>query len=218
MKPLVSAILPTRGRPEWAQRALDCFLLQTYSEKELIILDDLLEPSFPNGVMESCVHYVTSGIRNIPGKRNECCAFAQGEIIMHIDSDDFSAPGRMDAQVQLLQESEKHVAGFYSMFFYRVPTREWWYYRADAGYALGTSLCYKREWQQAHPFPEALPVGEDNHFVKTAKKAGELISVDVANLMFARIHENNSSPKEMNGKSEYHIIPEGAVPRELRAG
>ena len=47
---LVSCIMPTRGRPAFAQRAIDCFLRQTWEEKELIVVDDLDNRSFFEGV------------------------------------------------------------------------------------------------------------------------------------------------------------------------
>ena len=44
---LISAIMPTRSRPPLSQVALDCFLAQTYEPRELVIIDDEDDPSFP---------------------------------------------------------------------------------------------------------------------------------------------------------------------------
>jgi hypothetical protein len=66
------------------------------------------------------------------------------------------------------------------------------------GYALGTSLCYRRDWWERNRFP-SLQVGEDNHFVAAARDAGQLVAADAGELMYARIHPGNTSPKSATG-------------------
>jgi len=82
----------------------------------------------------------------------------------------------------------------------------WWKYEGTKGYALGTSLCYRRSWWQAHPF-EAKNVGEDNDFVSVAVSAGRLISVDAGKMMYATNHPGNTSPRVM-GDNWKHIPEE----------
>jgi glycosyltransferase involved in cell wall biosynthesis len=133
--------------------------------------------------------------RPIGAKRNFGCSRAQGEIICHFDDDDFSAPGRIEAQVAALEANPgKSVTGFHSMKF--TDGTRWWKYSGMANYALGTSLCYRRAWQQAHPFP-ATQVGEDNAFVGAAWALNELHTADAGELMHATIHADNTSPRSM---------------------
>jgi glycosyltransferase involved in cell wall biosynthesis len=214
---LVSAIMPTRGRKEWAAQALKCFLDQTYPEKELIILDDMDDRSFDEkiGFMWPDVRYfVFPGSRfNIPYKRNRCCEVAHGETIMHWDSDDWSAPDRMANQVSTLEESGRQVTGFHSMLFYEEHSGRCFKYLNDESYALGTSLTYLKSFWQSHPFNETLKDGEDNQFVKEAMRATQLVSVDAGQLMVARIHPNNTSPKDLGGtQTSYVPVPRETLP------
>jgi O-antigen biosynthesis protein len=72
----------------------------------------------------------------------------------------------------------------------------WWQYRGTTNYALGTSLCYRRDWWRARRF-RSLQVGEDNQFVSEADALGQLITADAGELMYATIHAGNTSPRKM---------------------
>jgi len=69
-----------------------------------------------------------------------------------------------------------------------------WEYTSQPNYALGTSLCYWKDWWRAHPF-KTVNIGEDNAFVAEAAAAGKLVSVHAENRMHATIHAGNSSPR-----------------------
>ena len=127
-------------------------------------------------------------------KRNYGCECAAGEIIAHWDDDDYSAPGRLADQIERLLESGKAVTGFHSMRF--TDGVRWWKYEGTRNYALGTSLCYRRAWWNAHRFP-FVQVGEDNQFVAMAHSAGELVTADAGDLMFATNHSGNTSPRKL---------------------
>jgi glycosyltransferase involved in cell wall biosynthesis len=207
---MVTAIMPTRGRKELAQRALDSFFSQTYPNKELIIFDDDEDPSFPDeremermkgrGVLYR--RWRGDKPMSIAQKRNHCARMADGRIIIHFDSDDWSAPDRMADQVRRLEESGLQVTGYRSMLFYQVETgRAFRYSSPFSNYAIGTSLCYFRSWWERFHFDEALKKawGEDNAFVDIAKKEKQIICVDAGPLMVARIHEGNTCKKDLHG-------------------
>lgn len=203
--------MPTRGRLEWAARAVDCFNEQDYHDTELIIVDDADDPSFPHGVSYRNVRYVANEERkSIPAKRNQACSLAAGLVIAHWDSDDWSRHDRLSDQVRRLMECGKQMTGYHNMLFYREDTGEWGRYVGDATYALGTSLCYWRSWWESHPFNEGLGIGEDNDAVFMARNAGEFFSVDGTGMMVARVHDSNTSPKNMSDYRtiEPHMIPE----------
>lgn len=214
---LVAGIMPTRGRNVWSAIALNSFLSQTYPAKHLIILDDADDPSFREVLFPSNVAYLRIDKRlSIPEKRNMCCQVAAGDIIMHVDSDDWSDPGRMAAQVHLLEESGKAVAGFHSLLFHMEPSGQVFKYVNDSSYALGTSLCYRKSFWQQHPFRPGDPnpnVGEDNQFVKEARQAGELVSVDAGSMMVARIHGDSTSPHDLSGTNcSFRPVSRDAIP------
>lgn len=176
-------------------------MAQTYANRELVIIDDFHDRSFPDGVRSIPagnvpVIYVLHNTQDIAEKRNLCCQFAKGEIITHHDSDDWSAPNRIADQVKRLEESGKSVVGYHSLLFH-VERNRWMKYEGHANYAIGTSLCYRKSFWAQHPFRPGTDfpnVGEDNNFVSAAAKMGELASVDGGLMMVARVHEGQTNP------------------------
>lgn len=74
---------------------------------------------------------------------------------------------------------------------------DWWLYKSSkAVYSLGTALCYRREWWEQTPFSFA-NIGEDNTMVEAAQRAGQIVSEDAGELMYATIHPGNTSPRSI---------------------
>lgn len=195
--PLVTCIMPTSRRPEMARDAVRMFRAQTWPYKELVILDDSLTPSFPDGEYQvglnpGCIFYEQESWRlTIGEKRNICCANAAGQIIMHWDSDDFYAPDRiLDQAVRLLENPLLDMTGYHSMEFVDEANQARWMYDAGPGHAIGVSQCYwKRTWQEREF--KHIDISEDMDFV-----AGRsLISAPANRRIIARIHEGNSCNK-----------------------
>lgn len=213
---LVSAIMPTRGRPQMARQALECFLAQKYPKKELVILDDEDEPSFENqwDFPLSVKYARTDRAMNIPQKRNECCRLAQGEIIMHQDSDDWSAAGRMQDQVTRLNQSGLSITGYRSIFFYQMETGlAFRYEHPFMEYVIGTTMMYLRPWQEKYPFPENLAIGEDHHIAMIARQLGQSIATHAGGLMVARVHGGNTSTKDLNTGDSFTPVPVVQLPQ-----
>jgi len=197
---LVSAIMPTRGRPQYAAAAVQCFLSQTWKEKELVIVDDDDCPSFPSGLDMPSVQYVRLKERlSIGAKRNLACSRARGDVVVHWDDDDWSAVDRIEDQVGRLTEQKVSITGYSSMRFLNSETGDWWRYNGVPNYyAVGTSLMYTREFWRENPFPDE-NLGEDNYMVYRAQK---IASVDAGTLMYATIHAGNTSKREKAEKED----------------
>lgn len=171
------------------------FYGQTYENKELVILDDADDPSFPGGVDHPQVRYLSNWDHAlIPAKRNHCCEWANGEIIWSLDSDDWSAPTRMEEQVKMLLASGKQLTGYHSMLFYDVTSGKATKYQGK-GCALGSSQCYFKSWWRRYPYRLDKPIASDTTFSGDALRAGQLHCVDGEQMMVARIHAGNSAPK-----------------------
>jgi hypothetical protein len=138
------------------------------------------------------------GAAQIGEKRNLGCDRALGEIIVHWDDDDWSAPGRLADQVERLVESKLACTGYRSMRF--TDGTRWWLYQGTPLFALGTSLCYLKEWWRAHPF-RYVQIGEDNHFVNAAAAERQLVTSDAGELMWATVHATNTSPRSLSGSA-----------------
>lgn len=227
--PFVTCICPTKNRSHWLHGAIDSFLSQDYQGgAELLVVDDgsdnteeLVErkqfESHHDPMREgSLLRYIRfSG--NIGQKRNYACGLANGELIAHWDSDDYSLPGRLSEQVSRLVSFDKSVAGYHTMKFLDFRTNErWWKFSGRPREALGTSLVYRRDFWQTHPFLN-LQIGEDGLFVAAAHSEGQLTSVDAGNHMFASIHADNTSSRFLNppdwSRTEVPVVDSAKVIR-----
>lgn len=207
----------------WLPKAIQCFLNQTYPHRELLIVSDgedvkdlvsrSLEDAYASPLNSdisvthlSCVRAHSISIRlihtshcpEIGAKRNFGCEQAAGEIVCHWDDDDWSGPGRIADQVERLLSTGKSVTGYHSIRF-TDGVRSWMYRGVPRGlYAVGTSLCYRRDWWMENRF-QAIPKGEDNQFCDRARERGVIVSVDAGDLMYATVHSENTSPRELVG-------------------
>jgi len=83
--PLVSAIMPTRQRPDFALQAVRYFLAQDYPRTELVVLEDGT-PSLAGRLPDDPrIRYIATGApaRSIGAMRNEACRLARGDIVAH---------------------------------------------------------------------------------------------------------------------------------------
>ena len=173
-EPLVSCMMLTiPGREQFAEQAKRCFRDQTYQNTELVIV---------------------TGPGTIGAKRNVGCQRARGEYIAHWDDDDWSDPRRLQIQCAALRL--RPVVGFCAMWFYDTRDGSAWRYDArrtqgTSNYAVGTSLCYRRDYWRRHPFADR-QLGEDNEFQQAARIHGEIGVYDCAHLMVARRHGANT--------------------------
>ena len=171
---LASCIMPTANRRRFVPHAIRCFLAQDYTEKELVILDDGdesvedLVPPHPQ------IRYIWhSGRESVGAKRNRACEEASGEIIVHWDDDDWSAPWRLSYQVRTLLAAGADLCGLARVFFADFEARRAWEYVYPQGayaWVHGATLCYRKRLWRRSVFPD-VNVGEDSHFVWTAHGA-----------------------------------------------
>lgn len=213
MNQLVSAVMPARGRKEWTRQAITSFLNQTYEPKELIILQDIDEPSVKLAdYSDERLRIVTVARQNIPAKRNALTRLAKAEIVAHFDSDDWSHPDRLAMQVEMLLASKQSVVGFHSLLFVDEARRAY-LYSGGRGVACGTSLVYFRNWALKYSFPEAVPVASDCRFYRAARDQNQLATCAGAHYIVARIHKGNTAAKPVaNGGGVYRQVSASLIP------
>lgn len=104
--PKVSVILPVYNAERYLREAVDSVLSQTFSDFELIILND----HSSDGTESILLSYEDPRIVYVKNEENLGVArtlnkgltLAQGEYIARMDADDISLPGRFAAQVEYL--------------------------------------------------------------------------------------------------------------------
>ncbi len=115
--PLVSVILPTRGRPDLVRQALSAVVGQTYPGMiECIVVHDQEPPQLELaelGTASRSVSIVTnSRTPGLAGARNTGVAVARGKFIASCDDDDTWHPEKLQAQIsRLLDEPDLLVVG-----------------------------------------------------------------------------------------------------------
>lgn len=199
--------MPTQDRRGFIPAAIDCWMRQTYENRDLVIVDDG-EDSIENIIpKDSRIHYFRIPEKIATGaKRNKCCELAAGSIICHFDDDDWSAPDRIADQVARLMGTGKPITGYSQLLFWDTLTLQAKRYQAQVpNYVVGTSLMYKREFWLVGPFKE-IQVASDNAFVYPA--LSRIAASNDPSHMVARIHGSHTSPKAaMRETAPKEMIP-----------
>jgi len=205
--------MPTWNRREFVPAAIDCFLRQTYENRELVILDDGddsiadLVPSDPK------IRYFREEKRRVTGdKRNRANELAKGQIICHWDDDDWSAPERVERQVKILLASKRLVTGYGTLYFWHTIRQQAMVYTARIhGYICGTTFCYHRLFWQQKKF-RSHQEGSDNNFIYP--RLGEIAQTKDADMMVARIHACHHTSRK---SSITRVVPRETIPARFWA-
>lgn len=174
--PSVSIILTTRDRPRLLPVALACYRHQTYSNRELIVVDDgELYPADAQAVAEAGGRL----IRVVPGtmlgaKLNRGLEEAQGEWCQKMDDDDWYAPDFLERMIAAVAEDRREIcrpvfAILVPFLFFEVA--RWEVRRSIRNNAPGATLLFAREDWREQPF-RAVPQDEDVWFFRDRQHAG----------------------------------------------
>jgi glycosyltransferase involved in cell wall biosynthesis/GT2 family glycosyltransferase len=199
--PLVSCIMPTCDRRSFVPQAIRYFQRQDYPARELVIVDDGLEPVRDLLPADPRIAYHRLESKTILGtKRNMACELARGSVIVHWDDDDWASPRRLSTQVAALTGQEADICGAASLLYYDPAHSAAWRFTwpvSQRSWAAGASLCYPRELWSRSPFPD-IAIGEDNRFV-FSPAVRRIADVRAADCIVGIIHERNCAPKTGRG-------------------
>ena len=198
--PLVSCVMPTRGRPEFVRQAVRLFERQDYPNRELLIAgdpDDQLEAVVPPS--ERIRHIRCPPGESIGAKRNRACDAAAGAYIAQWDDDDWYGPGRLSAQLAPLAAGRADICGLRSWIFFDLPRWQFWtvtpalHSRLFVGDVHGGTLTFtKSVWQRLSRYPNA-SLAEDAAFLVQAQAHGaRLERVDGTGLFVYLRHARNA--------------------------
>lgn len=101
MTELVSVIIPCFNAERWIQEAIDSSLNQTYSNTEVIVIDDGSTDNSLKIIQSYGDRIVFDSDNNQGGNvaRNKGLAFAKGTYIQFLDADDYILPQKIERQV-----------------------------------------------------------------------------------------------------------------------
>jgi hypothetical protein len=211
-EPLVSCIMPTCDRRRFVGRAIRYFLEQDYPNRELVVVDDGSDSVADLIPVDPRIRYVRlPERRTIGAKRNLACERAAGELVVHWDDDDWSAPWRLRYQAEMFRSQDVDVSGLSALFFCDPASGRAWRYEYPAGrrpWVTDATFCYRRRfWEQA-PFPDT-SLGIDTSYLWQGppKRVGALPD---SSFYVALIHPDNTSRKDVHD-AWWHPRPIGEI-------
>jgi glycosyltransferase involved in cell wall biosynthesis len=112
-EPRITVFMPVYNREQYVESAINSVLAQTFSDFELLVIDDGSTDRTP-GILAGFRDPRVRVIRNdsnlgIPATRNRGLDLARGEFIAMLDSDDMAHRKRLAKQVDFLDKNPDHV-------------------------------------------------------------------------------------------------------------
>ena len=103
-RPLVSVVIPTYNRAKWVSKAIDSVLAQTFTDFELLVVDDGSTDQSRQVISAygSRLHYIYQDNRGVSTARNRGILEARGEWVAFLDSDDEWVPEKLQTQMNLV--------------------------------------------------------------------------------------------------------------------
>jgi len=118
--PYVSVVLPTYNRAKILLRAIRSVLDQTFTDFELIVVDDGSideTPSLIRSIADERMIYIQHSLNSgVSAARNSAIHASRGELIAFQDSDDEWQPQKLALQIERMSASDPHVGVVYAQF------------------------------------------------------------------------------------------------------
>lgn len=108
MQPLVSILIPAFNAEQWIADCLRCAIAQTWSRKEIIVIDDgskdqtlAIAQQFESKDVKVCKQ-VNQGAA---ATRNNAFAISQGDYVQWLDADDLMSPEKTAKQMEVAEQA-----------------------------------------------------------------------------------------------------------------
>jgi glycosyltransferase involved in cell wall biosynthesis len=137
LNPLVSIVIPAYNSQEYIRDALRSAIAQTWSRKEIIVVDDGSSDRTLDVARQfesNCVMVVRQENQGAAAARNKALALSQGDYIQYLDADDLLAPDKITRQIEAARDSATRrtlLSCAWGKFFFRyyqtkfIPTSLW---------------------------------------------------------------------------------------------
>ncbi len=108
----VSVIIPTYNRAEYVTKAIDSVLAQTYTDYEIIVIDDGSTDNTKEVLLPYMdrIRYIYQENAGASAARNRGIKASKGEWIAFLDSDDEWLPGKLAVQIRAVERHPQLVA------------------------------------------------------------------------------------------------------------
>jgi glycosyltransferase involved in cell wall biosynthesis/GT2 family glycosyltransferase len=227
-RPLVSCVMPTRDRADFALQAVSLFQRQDYPHRELIVVDDGDDGLKARLPADARIRYVRAPRgESIGAKRNRACVAARGDYFAQWDDDDWYGPSRLSVQLTPLLAGRAEVTGLATPLFLDLQAWRFWSVTAQlhrrlffADVAAGTLVYARHVWERLARYPSS-SLAEDAAFLKRATTHGaRLERIDGTGHFVYLRHGANSWRFTLGAhvdRAGWHAAAEPALPTEDRA-
>ncbi len=221
--PMISCIMPTKGRPAFVAQAIRYFQRQDYGRMELLIAYER-ESDLPGRIGDPRVIYVMTPPGSSSGaKRNAAVQHAAGTLIAQWNDDDWYAPGRLFAQAVPILQGEADICGLNDTLFLSMREGSCWraspelFDRMFSERVHCGTLVYRRTvWQSLARYP-ATSLHDDAEFLACALRQGANLSRLPAHELFAYVrHGNNSWRLDAGGYLQDPDWRRAALPEDMQ--
>jgi glycosyltransferase involved in cell wall biosynthesis/GT2 family glycosyltransferase len=222
---LVSAIMPTRGRPDFARQAVRYFQRQDHPNAELVIVEDgppALAGTLPD---DPRIRLVQSDLpRTIGALRNLACQHARGDVIVQWDDDDWYGPARLSRQVADIRTGTADLTALRDATILDLERWRFWRLSPQAHRRLfvrdvhGGTLAFRRTvWERLARYPDR-SLAEDAGLLDQAVRRGARLRTLSADGLFVYVrHGTNSWRLTADPLAGWQALPEPHLPPEDRA-
>ena len=125
MKPLVSILIPAFNAENWIAEAIESALQQTWTRKEIIVVDDGSRDRTADVVRRigsKHVKVIETDNQGLSAAVNNAYRVCQGDFIQELDADDILAPDKIEKQLAALREGDSKrilLSGPWAHFYHR---------------------------------------------------------------------------------------------------
>jgi glycosyltransferase involved in cell wall biosynthesis len=188
--PLVSCLMVTTDRPRLAARAVECFLAQSYPNRELIVIDGSESDELQQGIEAICYppikpHRERPAGRSMGELRDLAVKKSSGQYVCIWDDDDLYDPDRLSIQMGAIT-----TLGADACFLARLQL--WWPARRFLAVSIrrmweGTTICAKDKM----PLYPPLRRGEDTPVAYRLWRSQRVVMLDEPRLYTYVFHGAN---------------------------
>lgn len=218
MLPFVSILTPTANRRPFIPQLLRCFRRQDYpmSRMELVVLDDGEDSVEDLCLGQPGVRYIRLPEKTILGrKRNLLAEYAKGDILVHMDDDDYYPPRRVSHAVSTLNSSAALLAGSSLLYVYDCA-RNKVFQMGPFGPDHGTNgtFAYKRAYLAENRFDDAATIRDEALFTRHFSQP--MVQLDAASTILCISHSRNTYAKNLNVEAPFKLKDLVKCPESLK--
>ena len=196
--PLISCVMPTRGRTAFVAQAIHYFQRQDYPNRELIIVYET-PGDLPDIGDDPNIKLIRTSETSIGGKREIGSRASAGAILVHWDDDDWFASNRLSRQSAPILANVSDIVGLTGTLFFELAEQTFWDVTPELFGKLfvesvqGGTLMFRRTvWEKGGPYPRVSMREDVAILIQGIKQGARLARLSGRDLCVYLRHGNNS--------------------------